>query len=326
MTLPNLVKYYRSNMEFTVLFLILLLCLLTLPLTFPLYAYKFLTITLMFIGMALSWNILGGYAGYLSFGHMSFFGIGAYTTAILVVTYGVSSFLSVPLGAVFAATVMLVALYVFIRLEEAYFAIATLALNFAMYYLALALPQTNGSEGIFLPLLPFSAIDFNKLFFATFALVAIGILLVSRLIRESRLGKELVAMRDDRLAAESLGINTLRAKLIAGVVSAGAIGLIGALYPLYLTYVDPSTSFGIEWSILLVVMVVFGGLGSLAGPVIGAFVFETIQQVFTYFAPFPQLSIILIGAALVILLLGLPKGVYGTLSKRYRSEKKSGDS
>lgn len=319
------VKYFKSNMEFSVTTAIFVLLLLTLPFPFPVYAYRFLVIALMFAAMAISWNILGGYAGYLSFGHMSFFGVGAYTTAILITVYHYSPFLTVPLGAILAAGVMLVALYIFIRLEEAYFAIATLALNFALFYLALALPQTNGSQGIFLPLISGSALDLNRLFFGITTLIVIGTVVVSHLIQKSKLGKELLAMREDKPAAESLGVNTLRAKLEAGLISAGATGLIGAIYPVYLTYIDPGTSFNIDWSILLVVMVVFGGMGTLAGPIIGAFVFEATRELFTYFVPIPQLSTVFIGGTLVILLLVLPGGVYGTAKKRRIGGRKVGN-
>jgi branched-chain amino acid transport system permease protein len=303
-------------MEFSVITVILILLLLGLPLTFPPFAYSFLTLALMFAAMAVSWNILGGYAGYLSFGHTSFFGVGAYTTAILITVYHYSPFLTVPLGAILAAAVMLVALYVFIRLEQAYFAIATLALNFTLYYLALALPQTNGSAGIFLHMVSGSAINFDKVYYGIFGSVVIGIVVISHLIQKSKVGKELMAMRDDRVAAESLGVDTTRAKLIAGLISAGGMGLVGAIYPLYLFYVDPSTAFNIDWSILLVVMVIFGGTGTLVGPIIGAFVFEGITELFTFYSPVPTLSTVFVGGVLVIMVLFLPSGIYGTAKKR----------
>jgi branched-chain amino acid transport system permease protein len=319
------VGYFKSNMEFSTTTAVFVLLLLTLPFTFPIYVYRYLVIALMFAAMASSWNILGGYAGYLSFGHMSFFGIGAYTSAILITAYRVSPFITVPLGALLAAGVMLVALYSFIRLEEAYFAIATLAFNFALFYLALVLPQTNGSEGIFRSMVSGGALGLNKLFFAVITAVVIGILVVSHLVQKSKLGKELVAMREDKPAAESLGVNTLRAKLKAGLISAGATGLVGAFYPVYITYIDPGTAFNIDWSILLVVMVVFGGIGTLAGPIMGAFAFESIRELFTYFVPIPQLSTVFIGGALVTLLLVLPNGVYGTVRKKYMAGKKIGN-
>jgi branched-chain amino acid transport system permease protein len=289
----------------------------TLPITFPVYFYRYMVIALMFAALSLSWNILGGYAGYLSFGHMSFFGIGAYTTAILVTKYDFSPFLTVPLASLLGAAVMLVALYSFIRLEEAYFAIATLAFNFALFYLALVLPQTNGASGISVPLLPYSPLDVNKIFFGIFASFLIVLMVIIQRMRSSKLGYELVAMREDGVAAETLGVDTVRARLIAGLVSAGATSLVGSIYPLYITYIDPGVAFNIEWSVLLVVMVVFGGVGTLAGPIIGAFVFESITEAFTYFTPTPQLSHVFIGLCLMLLLLLLPAGVYGTLKNKF---------
>jgi branched-chain amino acid transport system permease protein len=284
----------------------------------PSYTYRFLAITLMFASLALSWNILGGYAGYFSFGHMSFFGIGAYTVSILAKDYGVSPLLSVPAGGLLAGIVAVAAFYAFIRLEEAYFAIATLAFNFALLFLAQALDITGGPYGISLPLFSYSPAVIDKMFLGVFLVASIIMVVVNYKIENSRFGYALVAMREDKVTAESLGINTLNAKIIAGFLSGAATGLIGAIYPLYLLYINPETSFSIGWSTMLVVMVIFGGLGTWIGPLIGGLVFETITEVFTDYSPVPALSIVFIGGALVALILFLPQGINGVLRQRLR--------
>jgi branched-chain amino acid transport system permease protein len=264
----------------------------------------------MFISLALSWNILGGYAGYLSFGHMSFFGIGAYTTAILMRDLQLSPFVTVPLGSVSAGLVSIIMLSVFIKLEEAYFAIATLALNFALLSLAVVLEITGGPRGISIPIPPFDPLTFSKLVFTVFTVIVLLLVIISYKIENSKFGYTLFAIREDRLAAECLGINVFRAKLLATFLSAALTGMVGGIYPVFSLYINPDIAFNIGWSVMLVVMNVFGGLGTWIGSILGAIIFHSVREVFTYFIPIPALSIVFVGAFLMLSILLIPQGIY----------------
>ena len=285
----------------------------------PTYIYRYFTIAFMFSCLALSWDILGGYSGYLSFGHMSFFGVGAYTTAILLTTLGISPLITVPLGAFISGLLGVVSLSVFIRLEEAYFAIATLALNFSLQSLATVLEITGGARGISTPLLPFSPITLYIIFLSSFLVITMVLLSMRYKIENSRIGYAMLALREDKTVAECLGINTLRMKLIAMFISCFFTGLVGSMYPLFATFIDPTIGFSVDWSVLLVVMCICGGTGIWWGPLLGAFILHSVRELFTYTLPIPQLSLAIIGITFVILILFFPQGIGGQIAYKRRS-------
>jgi len=241
---------------------------------------------------------------------MSFFGIGAYTVAILLRDFQLSPLITVPLGGILSGLIGIAMLVTFIRLEEAYFAIATLALNFALLSLAVVLEITGGPRGISIPIPPFDPLTFSKLISAIFIVITLLLILISYKIENSKFGYALFAIREDRLAAECLGINTFRAKLSAMFLSATFTGIIGGIYPVFSLYINPEIAFNIGWSVMLVIMNIFGGLGTWVGPTLGAVIFHSVREVFTYFIPIPALTIVFVGAFLVLSILLIPQGIY----------------
>jgi len=288
---------------------IVLLALLFFPFTIPKAYYLHLLILIfMYSTMASSWNIIGGYAGYISFGHIVFFGIGAYTTAIMQFMFGFSPFLTAPLAGVFALIVAVLIGYPSLKTRGAYFAIVTLALCFVGELLVTNLTFTGGGKGISLELVPWSS-DFMKIpFYYGMLLTLCATVLVSYKIRNSKFGLGLIAIREDEEKAEAIGIDTTIYKLLAFVISAFFVGVVGGLYSYYMSYIDPLTVFSPIISINILIMAIFGGKGTILGPIVGATTLLLLSEYLLYNIT-SQLHLIIYGVLLIVVVLFLPEGV-----------------
>jgi len=252
--------------------------------------------------LAQSYDWVGGHMGYLNLGHASFFGIGAYTFGILLKA-------GQPLGLAFAGAVVLamafalVISYPFFRLRGAYFALATFGLVALLELLASNLSRlTGGSEGLTIP----TGYRLYHAYYATLLLLA-GLVAGTAGLARSRLGLALAAIREDEEVADAFGVNAYAVKCLALVMSAAAAGLAGGLYCWYLTYIIPSTVFGLDVAIGPVVMAMLGGSGTVAGPLLGALVVDVIREVLRLKTQYLALTIY--GAMLVLVGLFLPGGL-----------------
>jgi len=261
--------------------------------------------TLLFIAQGIAWNILGGFAGYVSFGYAAFFGLGAYATALLwlagwppVLTYPTA-------GAVAAAFSLLVGVPT-LRLAGPYFSIATIGVGEAMRVLMLNLDRiTGGASGLNLPTIVPSKTWF---YFAALVLAA-GSFGAAAWVRSSRFGLGLQALRMDEEAAEDLGVRTALFKNLAHVLSAFIVGACGGLYATYFQYVHPDNVFGFAQSISLVLICLIGGLGTLWGPVLGGALFFLVQDYVQ--TRYPGYHLLVYGVLLLVILLFEPKGLVG---------------
>jgi branched-chain amino acid transport system permease protein len=252
--------------------------------------------------LAQSYDWVGGHLGYLNLGHASFFGIGAYA-------FGIPLKAGAPF-AVSLATAMLVAMafalaisYPFFRLRGAYFALATFGLVSLLELLASNLSSlTGGSEGLTIP----TGYRLYHAYYATLALLAVLVAATAWLAR-SRLGLALVSIREDEEVAGAFGVNAYAVKCLALVASAGVAGLAGGLYCWYLTYIIPGTVFGLDVAIGPIVMAMLGGSGTVAGPILGAVVVDTIREVLRLETPYLALTVY--GVMLVLVGLFLPGGL-----------------
>jgi branched-chain amino acid transport system permease protein len=277
----------------------------------------------IFAVLALSWDLVGGQTGYPSFGNMAFFGVGAYTSAILVKKFGVDvfpAFAAAGLAAiVFAAFIGLIVL----RLRGHYFAIATLGVLLASTQIATNLEITNGSSGI---ILLEAGGPINDVLLETFALSQQGLtyyLIVGVLVAEiavvyfltgTRFGYILNTIRDDEQKATSMGINTTYYKTGAWMLAALFTGLVGAVWAPYSTFVNPAQAFNPAWNVELIVMAFLGGPGTVAGPVLGAFgLGGFIFQIETFFSGW-QLAVL--GIAVILTVIAFPQGLVGQLQER----------
>ncbi|MDN4173353.1 MULTISPECIES: branched-chain amino acid ABC transporter permease [Nocardioides] len=294
--------------------------------------------TLIFAIMAVGWNLMSGYGGMFSFGHAAFFGIGAYTDAYLLVEHGISPWIAMVVGASIsaAAGTLIAFLCLRYRLAGAYFALATFA--FAQVFLLVVqnLDFLRRTEGFNVPLLTENSwwmLQFEQgshfYYWIPLAILGAGLLGTVAYVN-SRSGQYVQAVRDDEVAAASLGINVMRVRLVAVAISCAFTSLAGAFYTQYYFFVGPEQAFGSAVSVNAIVPAVIGGIGTVFGPVVGAMVVgplsEWIATVLREPPPFLEflqgvtgLDVAVYAALLILIVLFMPKGIYGTLRDRFRS-------
>ncbi len=278
---------------------------------------RLFTEALMWIGLAITWDLVAGYTGYLNFGHGVPFGIGAYTAALLM-RDGWAFAPSAAAGGLIAGLVALLIGWPTLRLRGAYFAIGTWALNRAMMQLALVLPFTGGPDGMRLP----ACLD--PQFFAWVMLGVVGatFLVLWVLLEDAPFGLKLKAIREDESGSLAIGLNPTRLKLQAYVLSALPVGVIGAVYAYWITFIDPVSTLGDLVPDQAVVMAIFGGLGTLIGPVIGAVIFFGFKTYFwAYLSDYQVLYLIILGLAISATVFFLPDGFWGTVLRRWEGRR-----
>ena len=264
-----------------------------------------------------AWNLLGGYAGQVSFGHATFFGVGAYVTMILYLKLALAPWYGMVVGGMVADLASLPIGYLCFRLRGPYFSLATLAVAEIVRLVALNWEAvTNGPVGLLITTLPpvrFGARPVNweeqSPFFYLVAMLAVVAMLVTYWLSRSRLGAYLLAIREDEDTAESIGIDTVTTKVTVLALSAFFAGLAGGFYGLYYRYVDPDAVFPIALSVEMVFMAVVGGLATVEGPVIGAIFLVTIGEVFR--ERFLVGHLIFYGLFMMLTIRYLPEGIWG---------------
>jgi branched-chain amino acid transport system permease protein len=280
--------------------------------------------------LSTAWNILGGYTGYINFGTGAFFAIGAYSSVVLhklpalLKTFDVA-IPAIPLpvmivvGGIVSGIVGLGTGYLTLRLRGVFFAIATLALAVVVQTLIVNWDFVGGSRGIYVirpAQAPLGGSYIQYLYTLMMALSVISVA-IARWIERSRLGLGFAAIRDDELAAEAGGVPTLRLKLIATTLSGALMGMAGAPLPYYVTYLDPASSFNLAYAVNSVAMPVIGGMTSWVGPIIGAVLLGTIQQLATVTIS-SALNLLIVGLLLIGFVMIAPNGIVGLVQARRR--------
>jgi branched-chain amino acid transport system permease protein len=281
---------------------------------------------LQFVVLATAWNILGGYTGYVNFGTAAFFALGAYSTVVLYKLFPMPVPLMVLVGGAVSGLVGLGMGYLTLRLRGVFFSIATLAMAVVLQTLITNWDYVGGSRGAYIlrpqhtPLLG----DFIHYLFLIMLVLAVVAVAIARTIERSRLGYGFAAIRDDELAAEAAGVPTLRLKLIATTLSGALMGMAGAPYPYFVTYLDPASGFNLNYAVNSIAMPLIGGMTSWIGPIIGALLIGTIQQLATVtnvFGGNPAVNLLVVGVLLVVFVVVAPNGIIGliqTLSGPWR--------
>jgi branched-chain amino acid transport system permease protein len=276
------------------------------------YGIRFMLQLFMWVALAQSWNLISGLTGYVSFGHVAFFGTGAYAAGILVSTHGWHWVTASLMGGVAAVILALIIGYPCLRLKGPYFAIAMLGLNEVMRVLVSYFEGlTGGGLGLSLPTLHASV----QIYYAM-GLAALAVIGATRLIVTSRLGLRFITIREDEIAAEVMGIDTARHKLYAFLLSAYGPGVVGGFFARDQGYIEPISVFPLLTTVTMIVMVLFGGKGTIWGPVLGAVVLFVFQEL--VWARFLYLHQVLFGAMIVVVVLLMPKGILGIFQERYR--------
>jgi branched-chain amino acid transport system permease protein len=268
------------------------------------------------VALGLAWNIIGGYGGQLSLGHAAFYGIGAYTSTLLFVHFGLSPWLGMIAGGILAVVASLVLGIPCFRLRGTYFTLATIAFAEVLRILVVYFKEfTGGSIGI---VLKFNAGFLNLMFKnrEPFAYIALGFMALtyylSVWIENSRLGYYLTALKENDEGARALGINTYHCKLMALMISAFLTALIGSFFAQYLTFIEPESEFSLGLSISLTLSVMIGGIGTAMGPVIGAFIITPLQELLRIYisGEHQGLQNIIYGIVLVVVVICIPQGIY----------------
>ncbi|HJW82681.1 MAG TPA: branched-chain amino acid ABC transporter permease [Anaerolineae bacterium] len=311
---------------------IALIILLALPAVAGEYAIHIGALVLLYAYLATAWNILGGYAGQHSLGHSLFLGIGAYTSTYLFTHLQVTPWLGMWVGAALAALAGWFVGYLCFRygLKGPYFALATIALAEAAVYIVNNVEALGGAQGLEVKWLgqhP-ELMQFEGkagYYYVILAMLALAVLLVQWISRQ-RFGYRLIAVRENEDAAEALGVDTLRTKIQASVLSAALTALGGTFFAQYFTYINPRNVFGEGPSIQILLFAIIGGLGTVWGPAVGALVLVPIAELArsALGGSFSGAHLLLYGMVLVLVMLFMPKGIVGLIeSSRLRLAQRS---
>ncbi len=282
------------------------------------YLYFAGYVILQYVVMATAWNILGGYAGYVNFGTPAFFAMGAYTAVFLIQSTRAPLPVLILAGGLVSALLGLGIGYLTLRLRGVFFSIATLALSIVLQTMIMNWDYVGGSRGMSVirpsgP--PFG--NYVVFLFTVMAALAVGAVIVARFIEQSWIGRGLAALRDNEEAAECMGVPTLRLKLFATTISGFLLGVAGAPFPYYVTFVEPNSAFALDYAVNALAMPMIGGTTNWGGPVIGAVLLGTAQQLATVTIS-SEMNLFIVGVVLVAFVVLAPEGILG-LVRRVRS-------
>lgn len=296
--------------------LVLLFPLIAIPI-FDSYAYVMQVgmLILMWIAMSSSWNIIGGFAGYISLGHGVFFAVGGYTAGLALAHWEISPFLFLPLAGLAAMGVGFLAGLITLRTRGPAFIVATIAMLFLFLLWFDNWNFIGGSSGLDLPLFQFPIRWLKVPFYYAMAISAMGAVYLSYRVAHSKFGLGLRAISQDETKAEVAGINTRWYKVWAFALSAYFIGTAGAIYGYSLTHLRPLTFFAIAVAARMVLMAIIGGRGTVAGPVLGAILIIGVNEFAVRQLGQTELNIVFTGVILVVALLFFPEGIVGSLRK-----------
>jgi branched-chain amino acid transport system permease protein len=287
----------------------------------PFYV-NILVLTLFYAAASSAWNLIGGFAGQLSLGHTAFFGIGAYTSTLLFLNTQLSPWLGMLVGGCLAAAFALLISYPCFRLRGPFFALATIALAEVLRILSLYFRSlTKGGVGLVVPFKPsfWNFVFADKTTYAEVGYVfLILMVLVAFLIKRSRIGYYLACLRDDHDAAEATGVNTARCKLFVMLISAFFTAVSGTFYSQYLAFIDPDIVFSMNFSIQLALLPIIGGMGTIAGPIIGSFLLVPVDALLRGWLGgfFAGISFLSYGILLIVVVINLPEGVLPWLRRK----------
>jgi branched-chain amino acid transport system permease protein len=277
-------------------------------------------VVLEYLVLATAWNILGGYCGYVNFGTAAFFALGAYTSVAIHKFWPVPIPVLILTGGIVSGIVGLGMGYLTLRLRGAFFSIATLALAVVVQTLITNWDYVGGSRGAYVvrPAMAPLIGSYIQYLFLVMLVLAILAVFAARMIERSWLGYGFASIRDDEVAAEASGVPTLRLKLIATTLSGAFMGMAGAPLPYYVGYLDPASGFNLAYAVNSIAMPLVGGTTTWIGPVIGALLLGTVQQVATVTIS-SAVNLLIVGVVLVAFVVIAPNGIVGLVEKRLRA-------
>jgi branched-chain amino acid transport system permease protein len=299
---------------------ILILVVLSIPwIVSPLWI-RIVTEVLMWAGLAQSWNIIGGYTGYLCFGHGAFFGLGAYITGITMMHLGWPFGVGLLISGILSALLAMIIGYPTLRLRGAYFAIATWAFGEMVRQVATILDDVTGGP-VGLQLHPF--LNLPYFYYVMLGVTGLTYLTTYLLLDRARFGYKVLAIREHEEAAEMVGVDTVTIKVKAFALSAFFPGIFGGVFAYWVTYIHPDSVLGAQLTDFMVVMAFLGGIGSLWGPLFGAIVVQLVQRILWLVWGEGTFYLIIIGAAICAVVLFIPNGLIGLMESRFLSPREA---
>lgn len=287
------------------------------PFIFNDYLVRAATTIIMLAILAEAWNLIGGYAGYPSFGHAAFFGLGVYGAAVPMVKLGLPFPAGFVIGGLLAALLALAIGLPILRLRGHYFAIATLGILSVTQQVVTNLDKvTGGGAGLSLPIPSMGVELFDEIIYLLMLLILAATLGFTFWMTRSRLGYGLVAIRENEVAARVMGVNTTLYKVMALTMSGLFCGFAGATYAYWLTSIDPAVAFDFTYNVLLVVMAFFGGAGTILGPILGALILGVISEWLR--GVLVQYHLLVFGVVIVLTVIFAPHGVLELIGARRR--------
>jgi branched-chain amino acid transport system permease protein len=280
------------------------------------YVLHMVLYTLMYVAMASSWNILGGYTGYISLGHPVFYGIGGYFSGMLLAYFGISTLLTAPVAGMVAAAFGFLTGLITLKMRGPTFIISSIALLMVARIVFDNWGFIGGSNGVTLPKLDLTAQWIKLPFYYAFLLVAVVTVWVSYRIKHSKFGLHLRAISQDEVKAESAGIDTRLLKSVAFAISAFFVGVCGAIWGEYLTYIRPNLFLILLIAVNMVLMCILGGKGTVAGPIVGAILIVAFNEASVAFFGASEINILGTGLIMVLTLMYFPNGIVGTLARK----------
>ncbi len=276
-------------------------------------------VVMQYVVLSTAWNILGGYCGYVNFGSAAFFALGAYSSVAIYKFHPLPIPILIVFGGAVSGIVGFGMGYLTLRLRGAFFAIATLALAVVLETLVVNWDYVGGSRGAYIvrPEEIYPIGNYIRYLFLIMMLLAVGAITIARLIERSRLGYGFATIRDDELAAEASGVPTLRLKLVATTISGALMGMAGAPFPYYIGYLQPSSTFGLDYAVNSIAMPLIGGTTSWVGPLIGAVLLGSLQQIATVTIS-SAVNLLIVGCLLVGFVIVAPNGIVGLYHKYFQ--------
>ena len=303
-----------SNWIRLIIIVLFLIVLTTLPLWASRYAVSVLLLIYLYMTVASMWNLLAGYSGLISLGQQMFIGIGGYTLAVVSMYYGIPIFLGVLLGGVLSVILAILISQPVFRMKGVYFAVGTWIIAEALGISFSNWGYVRYGMGLFIQ--PAYKLSMSSIYYAAMILGVGSIALVYLLLR-SNLGLALMAIRDDDVASEAMGVNIFRCKLTCFLISAFVTGLAAGVLYLNTIFIQPFEAFGIGWTVKLLFIVIIGGLGTVEGPILGAVIFVLLQQFLSEYIGF---NLIILGTITILTIFFAPKGIIGTFHEKISVE------
>lgn len=306
--------------KYILLIITIMLLFLIIPVFLPSYLLTIAILVLIAMGLASSLNLTVGFTGQISFAHAAFYGIGAYASSLLSLHFNANYLYSMLFATIFTGIIGIILGLPCLRLRGHYLAIATIGFQQIIYILMIQwYSLTNGPSGLKgIPRPSLFGIRFNDLamYYLGFILVGLILLVVLGIMR-SPLGLQMIAVREDEVAAQASGVNTTMIKLISFSVSSAMAGALGSYYAHFMGTIDP-TVFSITLSVTILAMILGGGIGTITGPLIGAFVLQVLPEVLRTFSEY---RMVVYGLVLILIILFMPDGIMGLIKKAIEHKK-----